>query len=187
MAITLKIRGRRGTITSKTCGRAVRVLMYFRAAAENPGWGSTDARLPPRVNALSESNNPQLMGLECSDTHRGGGRHSLRMQRRLPGSIVAHRRHQLTQTHPFQGKPTSRQGRALHLPLGLPVPSRLPKTVKETAASPPFPAEAVARQTADSCPHLEQLVSPCVSILVTCNNVWEDGLGGAPPTDSSWS
>lgn len=50
---------------------------------------------------------------------------------------------------------------------------------------PPLLTEAVARQAANCCPHLEQLVSPCVSTLVTCNNVWEDGLGQAPLTDPS--
>lgn len=148
----------------------------------------------PQVNTLSESNNPQSMGLECSDI--GGGRHchggetyrlgicSLQAPARSDPSLsgeTQEKRNQMGARAEVQHSPghqpccphrviASQPGRAMCLSLGLLDPSHLSKTARETAVSPSL-AEAVARQDANSCPHLEQLVSPCISTLVTYNNV----------------
>jgi len=137
------------------------------------------------------------MGLGRRDLHRGGGRHchggetyrlsfrSLQAPAQSDPSLrmeIQEKRNQLGARTLAQHSPghqphcprrfiSSHPGWALRLPLGLPVPAHLSKTARETAASSPVLTEAVARQAANSCPHLEQLVSPSLSTPVACNSV----------------
>lgn len=162
-----------------------------------------------QVSVVSESNDAQLMGLDGVQGTFTQVVADAVTEGRLTGSVFAHRRHQLSQTHPFQGKPERKETRwepaarlsaapgtspAAHAGQA---PARVGAVPAPVAAgsSPVFPKQrgrlqhllSLQRPQQGKLLILAHILSPCVSTLVTPSNEWEDGLGRAPLVDSSWS